>query len=343
MASHDKIKATEDNLSESEDNLRAQAVVFQAPGQLALQQVSMNKPGRDDVLVDVIATGISTGTERLLWAGEMPDFPGMGYPLIPGYETVGRVAAADTESPRAVGDWVFIGGAQCFPSYRNLFGGAASRIVVPAEKAQPVERELGHDALLLALAATAYHALHTDPERPTVPELVVGHGVLGRLLARICLALGYPPPTVWEINAARRHGAHGYQVIDPAQDTRRNYRCVVDVSGDSTVLDRCVPSLAPRQPNISPAQVVLAGFYKTPVSFEFAQAFMRELRIQVAAEWQPSDLAAVNALVRAGSLSLSGLITHTMPATQAASAYEIAFRDDQCLKMALDWGDQQNV
>jgi bacteriochlorophyllide a dehydrogenase len=43
------------------------------------------------VVVDVEWSGISTGTERLLFTGRMPPSPGMGYPLVPGYESVGRV------------------------------------------------------------------------------------------------------------------------------------------------------------------------------------------------------------------------------------------------------------
>jgi myo-inositol-1(or 4)-monophosphatase len=41
----------------------------------------------------VLHSGISTGTERLLWDGTMPPFPGLGYPLVPGYETVGTGGA----------------------------------------------------------------------------------------------------------------------------------------------------------------------------------------------------------------------------------------------------------
>ena len=43
--------------------------------------------------------------------------------------------------------------------------------------------------MLLALAATAHHAVADHP-----PELIIGHGVLGRLLARITVALGHPAP-----------------------------------------------------------------------------------------------------------------------------------------------------
>ena len=43
-------------------------------------------------------------------------------------------------------------------------------------------------AILLALAATAYHA--RAGVEPSQGDLIVGHGVLGRLLARVCLLVG---------------------------------------------------------------------------------------------------------------------------------------------------------
>ena len=56
-----------------------------------------NRLTADDVVVDIEYSGISTGTERLLWTGRMPAFPGMGYPLVPGYESVGRVVGCGRE------------------------------------------------------------------------------------------------------------------------------------------------------------------------------------------------------------------------------------------------------
>ena len=64
---------------------------------------------------------------------------------------------------------------------------------------------------------------------------------------------------------------------------------------------------------------------------------MKEARLRVAAEWTREDLSATRALVEAGALSLSGLITHTEPAANARKAYEQAFTDTSCLKMMLDW------
>ena len=65
------------------------AVVLRQPEQIELNRLALTPPDPDDVVVDVDWSGVSTGTERLLWSGRMPPFPGMGYPLVPGYELVG--------------------------------------------------------------------------------------------------------------------------------------------------------------------------------------------------------------------------------------------------------------
>ncbi|MGZ8455816.1 MAG: chlorophyll synthesis pathway protein BchC [Gemmatirosa sp.] len=304
------------------------AIVFDRPRTLRTRRLALTPPTADDVVVDVCWSGISTGTERLLWSGTMPEFPGLGYPLVPGYETVGRVAEAGARSGRRAGELVFVPGTRCFPDARCLFGGTAARLVATGARALPVDDALGERAALLALAATAHHAI---PDGALCPELIVGHGALGRLVARLVLALGGPAPTVWETNPARRDGATGYVVCAPDDDPRRDYGCICDVSGDASLLDTLVARLRPD------GELVLAGFYHERLAFDFAPAFLRSARLRVSAEWRPNDLAAVAALVHEGRLSLDGLLTHTADARHAADAYRTAFEDATCVKLVLDW------
>lgn len=305
--------------------MQTTAVVLTAPERLAVQDLALDQAGPADVVIDVEWSGISTGTERLLWDGRMPAFPGMGYPLVPGYESVGRVVQAGVDAGQRVGDRVFVPGAKCFGPVRGLFGGAASRLVVPGARVTPIAETLGQQGVLLALAATAQHAI-----AGALPDLIVGHGVLGRLMARLVVAHG-GTPIVWETSPARAGGAAGYTVMHPDEDARRGYGVIADVSGDPALLDTLIGRLAPG------GEVVLAGFYSDRLSFAFAPAFMREARLRIAAQWQPADLAAVNALVASGTLSLDGLITHTEAAPHADRAYRTAFGDAGCLKMILDW------
>ena len=310
--------------------MEAEAVVLEMPHRLALREVALTAPGNGDVVVDVLWSGISTGTEKLLWDGQMPSFPGMGYPLVPGYEAVGRVNKVIGESRLSVGELVFVPGARCHADVKSLFGASASRLVVSSERVYPVSDQLGRDATLMALAATAYHAVALSEHR--LPDLVIGHGVLGRLIARIVIALGGDAPTVWETNPVRRSGNCGYEVTDSFEDTRRNYGQIVDASGDAGILDTAVAHMAPG------GEIVLAGFYAKPLSFLFAPAFMRQAAIRISAEFEPADVEAVLSLVEDGSLSLSGLVSHSARSTDAAAAYETAFRDPACTKMIIEWG-----
>ena len=314
----------------AEQALIAQAVVLQNPGELDLQTVELVPPGPGDVVVETLWSSISSGTERLLYQGKMPPFPGMGYPLIPGYESVGDVIWAGPESGREAGERVFVAGASCYKDAHALFGGAAARLITGGDRVLPVKSALRADAVLLALAATAQHILRLAP----APDLIVGHGVLGRLLARLAV-LNSPNKklAVWEIDAARRTGAAGYTVCDPQDDDRHDYRVAIDVSGDSQILDQLVSRLA------RSGEIVLGGFYSDRVGFNFPPAFMREVRIQIAAEFTPEDLIEVGKLCDSDALDLSGLITHHYGASKACEAYEHAFADPECLKMVLDWDE----
>jgi len=328
----------------------SEAIVFSRPGRLERRVLTLAQPGRDELLVEIEASGISTGTEKLLWRGTMPAFPGLGYPLVPGYEAVGTVREAGPDCRLAPGTRVFVPGTSRWTEdVRGLFGASASRLLVSEARVTALGDELPAErGVLLALAATAMHTLtarlrHAEGDGSSnahvplarlaalAPELVVGHGVLGRLLARIAIAVGAPAPLVWDNRASRRDGSRGYDVIDPSEDSGAPRARVTDVSGAGELLDTLIGKLA------RGGQVTLAGFYDVPLSFTFPPAFMREATLSVAAEWVPDDLALVLSLIEAGALELDGLVSHQRPAEEAEAAYTQAFDDPDCLKMILHW------
>lgn len=308
--------------------MHAQALVLNAPHHLAVARLAVSEPGPADIVVDTMFSGVSTGTERLLYNGTMPPFPGMGYPLVPGYESVGRVHAAGEQAGVAVGTTVFVPGANCFGEVRGLFGANASRLVVPGARVVPIAESIGELGTLMALAATAQHALAAPN---ALPDLIVGHGVVGRLLARLTLMHGGVAPTVWETNPVRIAGAQGYSVVHPGDDGRRDYRAIYDASGDASLLDTLVARLAPG------GEIVLAGFYHERMAFAFPPAFMKEARFRIAAQFKKPDLDLIADVTASGRLDLGGLITHHADADQAPAAYRTAFDDAACLKMILDW------
>ena len=305
--------------------MQTDAIILDAPRAVACRAIGLRTPRTGEAVVAIRHSAVSAGTERLLWSGAMPPFPGMGYPLVPGYEAVGEVV--EPAGALRTGDTVFVPGSGAFEGARGLFGAAAARVVVAADRPVRIDPGHGERGALLALAATAHHALAGG----ALPDLVIGHGAFGRLVARLVVA-GGGAPVVWERDSARRGGADGYAVIDPEGDEGR-YATILDASGADGILDQVMPRLA------RGGEIVLAGFYSRPLSFAYPPAFLREARIRVAAEWARCDLVAVRDMVERGLLSLDGLVTHRSAASDAEAAYATAFTDPRCLKMMLEWSD----
>ena len=306
------------------------AVVMSEPGSLSIQPVDLKSPSKEDIVIDINYSGISTGTEKLFYNGKMPQFPGMGYPLVPGYESTGEVVQAPKDSNLKIGDIVFVPGADCYSgSVKSLFGGAAQMIISSPNRLIKIDPTMGCNGALFALAATARHAIAGFGNK--MPDVIVGHGVLGRLLARLVMLAGEKPPIVWEKNILRHSGATDYEVVLPEYDERSDYDCIFDVSGDSEILDSLIGRVR------KGGEVVLAGFYPDRIGFGFAQAFLKEVSLRVSAEFTPEDVATTKLLIEDGSLSFDGLISDVYSAKNANKAYNIAFNNAECLKMVLDW------
>ena len=306
------------------------AVVMSEPGSLSIQPVELISPSKEDVIIEINYSGISTGTEKLFYNGKMPQFPGMGYPLVPGYESTGEVVQAPKDSNLKIGDIVFVPGADCYSgSVKSLFGGAAQMIISSPNRLIKIDPTMGCNGALFALAATARHAIAGFGNK--MPDVIVGHGVLGRLLARLVMLAGEKPPIVWEKNILRHSGATDYEVVLPEYDERSDYDCIFDVSGDSEILDSLIGRVR------KGGEVVLAGFYPDRIGFGFAQAFLKEVSLRVSAEFTPEDVATTKLLIEDGSLSFDGLISDVYSAKNANKAYNIAFNNAECLKMVLDW------
>ena len=265
--------------------MKTTAILIEKPESIVLKSLDIDDAKDDDIVVQSVWSGVSSGTEKLLFTGQMPDFPGLQYPLVPGYETVGRVIKADCNATHEIDDLVFVPGANCYDSAAGLFGASASHLTVPASRAIAVPEQMAETGTLLALAATAHHAVTLEGSRP--PDAIVGHGVLGRLIARIVIALGHPAPQIWERDPVRRLGSFDYDVIEGPQKGEGPFQCVLDASGDTSIIDSVMPHLA------HGGEIILAGFYGERMSFQFVSAFMREAKLRVAAEYTLPDIEPI--------------------------------------------------
>jgi bacteriochlorophyllide a dehydrogenase len=259
----------------------------------------------------------------------MPHFPGMGYPLVPGYESVGRVVEAGPQPGGCAGERVFVPGARCFGDVRGLFGGAASRVVVPGARVMPVDERWGERAVLLALAATAL-ARGGAPAREPVAARPDRRPRRARPAARAPRRVGgRAPPTVWERDARAARVPRATPWSAPRRRPRRDYRASTTSAATPALLDTLIAAPGAGRRDRAGRLLQRAAQLLLPARLHARGAHPRRRRMARA------DLLASRADRSTGALSLDGLITHRESA--AGDAYRTPSSDPACLKMVLDW------
>jgi NADPH:quinone reductase-like Zn-dependent oxidoreductase len=177
-----------------------QALWYVAPGRAEIRPESVPAPGADQVRVRALYGAISRGTERLVFAGRVPEsehgrmrapfmagaFP---FPVKYGYATVGRV---EEGPPGLVGRNVFV----LYP-HQTVFV-APAEAVVPVPDGVPPSR-----AVLAANMETALNGLWDAQPGPGDRIAVVGAGVVGALVARLAARIPGTEVTLVDIDPAR--------------------------------------------------------------------------------------------------------------------------------------------
>jgi threonine dehydrogenase-like Zn-dependent dehydrogenase len=153
-----------------------------APGQGELRRERVPEPGPDEILIETLASGISRGTETLVFLGRVPESQrqimraphqagDFSFPLKYGYSSVGVVAAGPD-------DWL---GRRVFCLHPHQ-----DRYVVPRRAVVAVPAAVTDErAVLAANMETVVNALWDAAPRVGDRVAVVGAGVIGALAAAV--------------------------------------------------------------------------------------------------------------------------------------------------------------
>ena len=200
----------------------AQAFWVTRPGHGAIQSEPLPAMGQNDVRVRALYSGVSRGTESLVFHGRVPssetqrmrapfqvgEFPG---PVKYGYCSVGRV----THGPQALVDQTVF----CLHPHQD-------RYIVPATMVVPVPADV--PAYRAVLAANMETAINGVWER----VCVVGGGVVGALVAYLCARIAGVQVQLIDINGEREAlaDALGVPFALPEQ-APADQDCVIHASG----------------------------------------------------------------------------------------------------------------
>ena len=185
--------------------MQGKALWYVAPGRAELREEAVAAPKPGEVQVRALFGAVSRGTERLVHAGRVPTSeharmraPLMGgafpFPVKYGYATVGRVEAGPAEMRNRI---VF-----SLHPHQSLF-------TVPAAAAFPVPEDVPpRRAVLAANMETALNAVWDGAPGPADRIAIVGGGLLGLLVAHLCVGMAGAQVTVIDIAGARGELAH---------------------------------------------------------------------------------------------------------------------------------------
>lgn len=311
-----------------------QAVVIAKPGQVELQDVVLRPCAPTEVVIQTAYTSISAGTERMLLAGQMPH-PMLTLPVIPGYETVGRIVEVGPDvSPEWTDRWVYVGGAQCYEGINAAWGGQSTLISTDVQRVVPLDGVRPQQGVLLALAATALHGVDLLDPKPGERLLVLGQGPVGQLAARLAQSR-QAWVAVADRNPNRLAHAVGDRIVHVETESlttavEEPVTAIVEATGSMAALAEALPLLA------SGGTILLLGYYQT-LQLPYMPLFLKEVRLLTAREWAPGDLLRCRDLIAGGTLDVSAMLTHSMPISEVVTAYDLALNDADCLKVVLDW------
>ncbi len=211
------------------------------PGRGEIREELLPSLGRNDVLVRTLCSGVSRGTEGLVFRGEVPpdqydemrapfqqgDFPG---PVKYGYLSVGVV---DDGPERLRGRTVF-----CLHPHQTAY-------VVPADAVTPVPEDVPPERAVLAGAMeTAVNALWDEPPLIGDRVAVVGAGVIGCCVAGMLARFPGVEVTLVDVDDSRADVAEALGADFAVADEARSGRdLVVHASGTAAGLQRSLDLL----------------------------------------------------------------------------------------------------
>jgi len=244
----------------------AQALWLPAPGHAELRPVALREPGPADVLVRTVFSGISRGTETLVFRGGVPpeqydqmrapfqegEFPG---PVKYGYLNVGVVEEGPAELLRRA---VF-----CLYPHQSAYVVPASA-VVPLPGGLPLER-----AVLAGTVETAVNALWDAPPLLGDRITVVGAGMVGCCVARLLARFPAVVVTLVDVDPDRKRVADALGVgFASPEDAPGGQDLVVHASATAAGLQLALDRLAPEGTVLE-----LSWYGDAKVSVELGGAF----------------------------------------------------------------------
>ena len=328
--------------------LVARQVVWPAPGHTALEEVELNPPVDDQVLVATVHSAVSPGTERARLTNVGGD---VDYPYRPGYSLAGRVLAVGPRVTAVAPDDLVC-----------VWGPHASHVLVPQSRVVvcPGDVDLA-DAAFFHLAFVALLGVRRARIELGEPVAVIGQGLLGLLTTQLARLQGAAPLVAVDLDderlaRARMFGAD--RVISSADEaacleevrawTDGGPPVVIEVTGLPPVVDLAtrmvrrlgrVALLGHQWSHDSPPADQLLRIHNRGITLLGVQTLARpQLESRPGAWTWQDDTRAYLQLLRLGRIDVRSLVTHRATIGEVTALYDhLAAGDAGIIGALIDW------
>lgn len=317
--------------------MNARTLYFTEPGRIDLHDEPLDPPTGDDLLVETAASGISAGSELLVYRGEFPDSIAVDetidaldgsfeYPIAYGYSTVGEVVDTGPESEEWDGQRVF-----CFAPHGTHVRSTPEAVVALPEDIHT------DSATLLPTVETATNLVLDGQPRVGERVVVFGAGPVGLCTTHALAGFPLDELVVVEPIEARRETARTLgadRVIAPedavpfASSEPEGADLVYELSGRPETLDDAIATAG------YDSRLVVGSWYGTKrANVDLGGSFHRDridllssqvstLAPELRGRWDKSRRFDV-AFDRLRTLDTDALATHRVPFGNAAEAYHL--------------------
>ncbi len=341
----------------SSEKLTATSLWFPAPRTVELRTEQIGKPDAGEVRIQTIASGISAGTELLVYRGLVPpelplDLPGMagsfGFPIKFGYASVGRIVetGAGVDASR-MGELVFV-----HHPHQSQYVARSEDAITLGDETPPTV------GTLLANLETAINVVLDAHPRLGDRIVIFGQGVVGLLITALLRRAGAGLLIAVEPDAARANlsmqlGADGVarDGDEAAQMVENLGHCkgadiALECSGNPAAMDEALGTVA------AEGSLVAVSWYGVkPVPLHLGAEFHRKRLRIISSQVGGMDPALTPRWNRGRRLDLARailpqipvhlLVTHQIPFQRAREAYQLLeSRKDGAIHIALTYEDR---
>lgn len=280
-------------------------IVIEGPYDVQIRDVDIPKPGPGMLLVKTELSGVSAGTEMMLYRGSYPNFKlkkweqWAAYPVLPGYELVGTVVEIGEEAKEegGAGGIDSLGPASAVIKTTTAdfkvgdkvvcLGEHAEYVCIPAELATKVADNVSpEDATLAILGTTSMHGLHRSKVEYGDTVAIIGMGVLGFLAMQHAKNAGTRRVIAMDLDDARlavakEAGADICLNPDKVDAVAKIKELNNGILADVVIEASGFPGTEQLACDIARerGRVTILGWHTDPVTFQFGDFYFKELTI----------------------------------------------------------------